>query len=278
MTVDNAGLPEGGPVDIGEAPVDTMGIVTPRRATFGAVLALLGLVVTLAVIWPSAPPPMNPVDEVLAPEPADSTRESSPGAAPLDAASGSPAVQTPPDDSPAGLLVAAAGAGDIHCVRELLAGGVAPDSESAGRFAIHGAAANGSAAALHFLVDSGAHLEALDQYGWTALTQAAFYGNAEAVVFLLSAGADPNAYAEPNNQTPLRAILSGWTMTLSRRSPLPPKDQERFAAAWALIQAGADPHFGPGDHPPPVVLAEALGGEIGRLFTEGRIDPERRPR
>ena len=174
------------------------------------------------------------------------------------------------DTSPAGLLVAAAGAGDVHCVRELLAGGVAPDSESGGRFAIHGAAANGSVAALHSLVDAGAHVEALDQNGSTALTQAAFYGNAEAVVFLLTAGADPNAYAEPNNWTPLRAILSGWTRTLSRLSPFPAKDEERFAAALALIQAGADPYFGPGDHPPPAVLAEALGGEIGRLYTEGR--------
>ncbi len=189
-----------------------------------------------------------------------------------------PAAEAPQDDSPAGLLVAAAGAGDVHCVRELLAGGTAPDSESGGRFAIHGAAANGSVAVLHFLVDAGAHLEALDQHGWTALTRAAFYGNAEAVIFLLSEGANPNAHAEPSNYTPLRAILSGWTMTLSRRSLLPRKDEERFAAAWALIQAGADPHFGPGDHPPPAVLAEALGGEIGRLYTAGRSGLGQRPR
>ncbi len=189
-----------------------------------------------------------------------------------------PAIEVAEDDSPAGLLVAASGAGDVHCVLELLAGGTAPDSESGGRFAIHGAAANGSVAVLHFLVDAGAHLEALDQHGWTALTRAAFYGNAEAVVFLLSEGANPNAHAEPSNYTPLRAILSGWTMTLSRRSPLPPKDEERFAAAWALIQAGADPHFGPGDHPPPALLAEALGGEIGRLYTAGRSGSGQRAR
>ena len=182
------------------------------------------------------------------------------------------------DSSPAGLLVAAAGAGDAERVRELLAAGVAPDSESQGIFAIHRAAVTGSVAALQALVAAGAHLEALNQYGQTALTQAAFYGNAEAVVFLLSAGANPNAHAEPNHQTPLRAILSGWTMTLSHRSPLPAKDEERFAAAWALIQAGADPHFGPGDHPPPAMMAEALGGEIGRLFAGSPTDPGQRPR
>ena len=43
-----------------------------------------------------------------------------------------PATEVSEDTSPAGLLVEAARAGDVHCVRELLAGGVAPDSESGG--------------------------------------------------------------------------------------------------------------------------------------------------
>ena len=76
-------------------------------------------------------------------------------------------------NNPAGLLVAAAGAGHAGRVRELLAAGVLPDSESQGTFAIHRAAVAGSVAALQILVEAGAHLEALDQYGQTALTQAA---------------------------------------------------------------------------------------------------------
>ncbi len=157
---------------------------------------------------------------------------------------------------------------------------MAADSESAGYFAIHWAAASGSIVVLHFLVDAGAHLEAVDQYGNTALTRAAFFGNAEAVAFLVSAGADPNAYAEPNNMTPLMAILSGWTLSLSR-FPFPglaPKEEERFKAAWALIEAGADPHLGPGDHPPPVVRAKGIGGEIGRLYAGEATGPGQRPR
>ena len=261
-----------------------MKVVTPRRAAFGAVLVLMAVVVTLAVIRPSATPSSGPTaaDEALALEsPPDGVRETAPDAAAPETGSGSSevrdgflAVQAPEDSTPAGRLVAAAGAGHARRVRELLAAGVPPDSESQGTFAIHRAAVAGSVAALQILVEAGAHLEALDQYGQTALTQAAFYGNAEAVVFLLNAGANPNAHAEPNHQTPLRAILSGWTATLSRRSRLPPKDDQRFAAAWALIQAGANPHFGPGDHPPPVVMAEALGGEIGRLFAASPTNPE----
>ena len=259
-----------------------------RRAALGAVLALLVVVVAVAVIpQPATPPsPTTPVGEAVAPEsPPDDAREPAAGVGAPEPGSGSPevpdgflAVPAPEDSSPAGLLAAAASAGDAGRVRELLGAGVSPDSESQGTFAIHRAAVAGSVAALQILVEAGAHLEALDQYGQTALTQAAFYGNAEAVVFLLSAGANPNAHAEPNHQTPLRAILSGWTATLSRRSRLPPKDEQRFAAAWALIQAGADPHFGPGDHPPPVVMAEALGGEIGRLFAGNPTDPGQRPR
>ena len=187
-----------------------------------------------------------------------------------------PATAVSEDTSPAGLLVEAARAGDVHCVRELLAGGVAPDSESGGQFAIHGAAASGSVAVLHFLVAAGAHLEALDQTGNTALTNAALFGDAEAVTLLLVAGADPNAHAEPNNLTPLQAILSGWTRGLSGRDPrFAPKEEERYKAAWALIQAGGDPHLGPGDHPPPIMLAKGIGGEIGRLYASVPESPAR---
>ena len=272
--------------------------LTRRRAVFGGVLASLALVVVFAALrlaavpspsrglveeeaaLPNSGPNSGPAPGV---EPTSETAESGTGsgagAAPAGVSGGNPVADTVEDTSPAGLLVAAARAGDAHCVRELLAAGVAADSESAGYFAIHGAARSGSIVVLHFLVEAGAHLEALDQFGNTALTRAAFFGNAEAVALLVSAGADPNAYAEPNNRTPLMAILDGWAMSLSGRSPrLAPKEEERFNAAWALIEAGADPHLGPGDHPPPVMLAKGIGGEIGRLYAGEATDPEPRPR
>ena len=264
--------------------------LTRPRAVFGVVLLSLSLVVAFAAIrLGTIPPPSGvPVEEAAtSPDPGaestSETAESGPGsgaeAAPAGVSGGNPAADAAEDTSPAGLLVAAARAGDAHCVRELLAAGVAADSESQGYFAIHWAAASGSVAVLRFLVDAGAHLEAVDQFGNTALTRAAFFGNAEAVAFLVSAGADPNAYAEPNNRTPLMAVLSGWTVSLSRRFPrLARKEEERFSAAWVLIQAGADPHFGPGDHPPPVVLAKGIGGEIGRLHAGEATGPEPRPR
>ena len=88
-----------------------------------------------------------------------------------------------------------------------------------------------------------------------------------------SSGADPNAYAESNNLKPLKAILLGWG--LSGRDPrFAPKEEERYKAAWALIQAGGDPHFRPEGHPPPFSLAKGIGGEIGRLYAKESTNPE----
>ena len=206
---------------------------------------------------------------------APSNRESDDGSAGGGVPLRDPTVAASESKSPARLLVEAARSGDVHCVRELLGAGVAPDSESGGQFALHAAAASGSVPALLFLVAAGAHPEALDQSGNTALTSAALFGHAEAVALLLGAGADPNAYAEPNNLTPLMAVLLGWTRGLSGRDPrFGPKEEERYKAAWALIQAGGDPHFGPEGHPPPVSLAEGIGGEIGRLYASESTNPE----
>ena len=264
--------------------------LTPRRAVFGAILTVLAFVLVFGArrLGTTSPQSSGPVEGTAAPPDRRAEAASGMGAsgaepgaapAPVELPSGDPAAVAPEDDSPAGLLVAAAGAGDAGRVRELLAAGVAADSESGGSFAIHRAADSDAVPVLQVLVTAGAHLEAMDMYGNTALTRAAFSGNAEAVAFLVGVGADPNAYAEPNNQTPLMAILSGWTRSLSRLSPrFAPKEEERFRAAWVLIQAGADPHFGPGDHPPPVVLAKGIGGEIGRLYAWEATDPEPRPR
>ena len=134
--------------------------LTRRRAVFGGVLLSLALVVVFAALRLAAVPSPSRglVEEAAAlpnsgpnsgPDPgaeptsetAESGTGSGAGAAPAGVSGGNPVADTVEDTSPAGLLVAAARAGDAHCVRELLAAGVAADSESAGYFAIHWAAA-----------------------------------------------------------------------------------------------------------------------------------------
>lgn len=249
--------------------------LTPRQVVGASALALfvtLGLV-TWVALTASPEPPIGTVGDE-----SDLRTQANAVAGGTARVTGAMA-RRPEDTSAAGLLVAATEAGDAHCVRELLAGGASADSEDGGQFAIHHAAISDSVAVLQILVAAGAHLEAQDQTGNTALTNASLRGNVKAVKFLLGAGADPNAHGEPNNLTPLKAILLGWTRGLSGRSRgFASREEDRFKAAQALIQAGGDPHFGPGGHPPPVVLATGLGGEIGRLYAAVPVPSEPVPR
>ena len=157
-------------------------------------------------------------------------------------------------------------------VGALLDEGVPPDAQSRGFPAIHRAAQADSLAALELLVAAGADLEALDRSGHTALARAALFGRAGAVSFLLESGADPNAHAEPNNQTPLLALLFGWSLG---QSPNPlgieADEEERLTAARALLAAGADPQLAPGIVSP-AMMAEGIGGEIRSLLLDGASD------
>ena len=260
------------------------------RTVFVTALAILLVVVVFAAIrlGTVSPPSSGGAESLVADAPDDA-----PGAAPAQpgvvvrAAPGTPgrsgagadgALADPPDDSPAGRLVAAAKEGDAALVRELLAEGVPADAESGGYGALHHAAANGSVAVLEVLLAAGANVEAVDRVGSTPLSRAAIFGRADAVAVLLEAGADPNAHAEPNSQTALLALLFGWSVG---RSPNPlgieAREEERLAAARALLAAGADPHLAPGSLSP-AMLAQGIGGEIMALLAGGDQGSGERPR
>ena len=260
------------------------------RTIFVAALAVLLVVVVFAAIrlGTVSPPSSGGVESLVADAPDDA-----PGAAPRPpavvvrpaagtpgggASGANPAPADPPDDSPAGRLVTAAKEGDAALVRELLAEGVPADAESGGYVALHHAAANGSVAVLEVLLAAGADVEAVDRVGNTPLSRAAIFGRADAVSVLLEAGADPNAHAEPNNQTALLALLFGWSVGRSS-NPLgiEAREEERFAAARALLAAGADPHLAPGLLAP-AMLAQGIGGEIMALLADGDQGSGERPR
>ena len=260
------------------------------RTVFVTALAILLVVVVFAAIrlGTVSPPSFGGVESLLAGAPDDAPDDApgQPGVV-VRAAPGTPgggargangALADPPDDSPAGRLVAAAKEGNAALVRELLAEGVPADAESGGYVALHHAAANGSGAVLEVLLAAGANVEAVDRVGNTPLNRAAIFGRADAVSLLLEAGADPNAHAEPNNQTALLALLFGWSVG---RSPNPlgieARDEERLAAARALLAAGADPHLAPGPLSP-AMLAQGIGSEIMALLADGGRGSGERPR
>lgn len=254
-----------------------MSFMTRRRALFAAVLTALLVVVAFAVTRFGRVVPVG-VEISVADEPAPKPKEGpvsiSVTRVPL---AGNPDDEAA-DETPAGQLVAAATVGDVMRVGALLDEGVPPDATSRGFPAIHRAAQADSLAVLELLVAAGADLEAVDRSGHTALARAALFGRAGAVSFLLESGADPNAHAEPNNQTPLLGLLFGWSLG---QSPNPlgieADEEERLIAARALLAAGADPQLAPGIVSP-AMMAEGIGGEIRSLLLDGASDTPPRSR
>ncbi|MCY4627537.1 MAG: ankyrin repeat domain-containing protein [Acidobacteria bacterium] len=253
--------------------------MTRRRAIFLAVLTALVVVVVVAVNRFGRIAPFEvevSVSDEPAPKPKTGPVTVSVMRVPLENSPDEDAE--PADETPAGRLVAAAQAGDAARVAELLGAGAPADARSGGFPAIHRAAQADSVAVLEMLVAAGAHLGAVDRTGHTALTRAALFGRAAAVAFLLESGANPNAHAEPNNQTPLLALLFGWSLGQSPNpAGIEANEEERLAAARALLAAGADPQLAPALLSP-AMMAESIGGEIRSLLLGGATDPPPRPR
>ncbi len=249
-----------------------MSFMTRRRAVFLGVLAALFVVVAFAVIWFGRILPVG-IEVSVADEPAPKPGPVSVSVRPVPSGGDPETDSAPADETPTGRLVAAAQAGDAARVAVLLDEGAPVDARSGGFPAIHRAAQADSVAVLEMLVAAGADLEAVDRSGHTALARAALFGRARAVAFLLESGADPNAHAEPNDQTPLLSLLFGWSLG---QAPNPlgieANEEERLAAARALFAGGADPLLAPGPFSP-AMMAESIGGEIRALLLGGASDP-----
>ncbi len=251
--------------------------MTRRRAIFLAVLTALVVIVAFAVNRFGRVTPVEvEVSVTDRPAPKPGPVSVSVRRVPLESSPDEDAE--PADETLAGRLVGAAQAGDAARVAALLGEGAPADAQSRGFPAIHRAAQADSVAALEMLVAAGADLETVDRTGHTALARAALFGRAAAVAFLLASGADPNAHAEPNNQTPLLALLFGWSVGQSSNlAGVEANEEERLSAARALIAAGADPQLAPGLLSP-VMMAESIGGEIRSLLVTGATDPPPRSR
>ena len=144
------------------------------------------------------------------------------------------------DDPP---LVAAAEAGDVAEVRDLLAAGAHVDAASVdGVTALHWAVHRDLPELVRLLLDSGADVSAANRYGVQPIALAATNGSAAVLRRLLDAGADPNA-AMPGGETAL--------MTAARAGP--PE------AVRVLLRAGADPN-----------ARDDLGGQTAVMWAAAR--------
>jgi serine/threonine-protein phosphatase 6 regulatory ankyrin repeat subunit B len=101
------------------------------------------------------------------------------------------------EDDDAVELIKAASMGALSRVKQLISGGVAPDTQgSKGWTALRIAAVKGHARVAAELLRAGANVSGANVNGQTALHMAAAYGHAELVRLLLAGGADPD---QPNN-------------------------------------------------------------------------------
>lgn len=212
-----------------------MAVITRRRVVFAVTLGTLALLLGFAIIRIGRMAAGN-LQVVVGDAPPGKSSGTFVMRVPRSQVDGA-AADAAPDESPAGQLVTAAGAGDMTRLEQLLAEGVSVDAASR---------------------------------GYTALTQAALFGHADAVSRLLDAGADPNAHAEPDHQTPLAALLFGWQLGRSENPMgIEAREEERLMAARTLVAAGADPRLAPTGVFSAAMLANALGvEELQTLFAE----------
>ena len=108
-----------------------------------------------------------------------------------------------PDQSGRTPLMYAALTGDVDQVKKLLQQGA--DVNAVGDYGQTAliSAARGSAAVVQLLLDKGAKVNAGDKSGWTPLMSAARFGTAETMGLLINAGADVNAEGKYDGKTVL---------------------------------------------------------------------------
>ena len=90
----------------------------------------------------------------------------------------------------------AAADGNVRNMRLLRMAGVNIDSRGSNSTPLFLAAGEGRLDAVRYLLDQGADVNARDARGRTALTEAAFYGNASVMKELILRGADVNSFSD----------------------------------------------------------------------------------
>lgn len=148
------------------------------------------------------------------------------------------------DTTPIGHLVAAARAGEVQRVRDLLAEGVPADALEAvnGHGPLHQAAGANAVEIVETLLTAGADPTAPDGKGLTPLMRAAASAALDAGKRLLGAGADVNAQHDPDGNTALMHLVGGlFLRRMGGDASASTPEQIEFARL--LLEQGADPNL-----------------------------------
>ena len=112
--------------------------------------------------------------------------------------------------SPKGLLLKSARAGNLRQARKAIASGAPPDTRDGhGRTALCLAVKNNRHEMVRFLIESGADVNFKLAYGRTPIYHAIHYGSLETLGLLLEAGADPTV-KDATGQTPYEYAKSHY--------------------------------------------------------------------
>jgi ankyrin repeat protein/predicted Ser/Thr protein kinase len=162
-----------------------------------------------------------------------------------------PPPPSPPTESFGEMLAAAAGSGQEHVVRELLAlGANVNDRVSHGRTALMEAAKGGHTAIAALLLERGADGNAADDSGNTPLSGAALAGAADLFSVLMSSGADPDAKSVHGVTVLMEAAEGGNTGIIEQllrdgRVSLDARDSANNTALSFAIIRGLKPTYKP---------------------------------
>ena len=140
--------------------------------------------------------------------------------------------------------MAAARTGRVDVLRLLLAHGadVGAREDWRGQTALHWAAAENHAPAVHALVELGADIDARSNAGWSALLFAVRAGQQEAVRALLEAGADPNDVIRPPAAGNEGRDAGRRDPTVGTSALVIAVMNAHFSLAQHLVRQGADPN------------------------------------
>ena len=141
------------------------------------------------------------------------------------------------------------------------------------------AAANDDLELVRALIKAGANVTLKNQFGTSALTEAAIIGSAPIIDALLKAGADPNT-RNPEGETPLMAVARSGKVDAARRLLEARRRRQRQGSLGRAIGADVGRRAEPGrdGQVPGVAAAPTSTRAASSASGSARSSPSRVPR